>query len=149
MLKNDQDSTWVQPGAGPQQQFAPAVEEFQVLLRQAWPSQDADQAVNNAYAAYAAILQEPWQSADLNYRLAEAYALFQKRVHEVFAGDRADQVIDAYRRYVRHLKSEWANLDPESLGPEDLAAFAQGMSWVAGVAIEVSAARLPLVEPRS
>jgi hypothetical protein len=149
MLTDDRGSTWVQPGGGPQQPFASPLEEFQLRLREAWPSQDAEQAVSNAYAAYAAILQEPWQSTELNKRLAEAYELCQKRVREAFAGGNADQVIDAYRRYVRHLKNMWGDLDPESLGPEDLSAIAQGMSWVAGVALEVSAARPPLAEPRS
>jgi len=149
MLKNDPGSSWVQPDTAPQQQFAPIHEEFQVLLREAWPSKDAEQAVSDAYAAYAAILQEPWQSTDLSKRLAEAYELCQKRVQEAFSDSNADQITDAYRRYVRHLKNVWADLDPESLGPEDLSAIAQGISWVAGVALEISAARRPLTEPRS
>lgn len=142
MLDND-------AGDGPPQQFATAQEEFQALLREAWPSPEAELAVMNAYAAYAAVLQEPWQSSYLNERLAAMYEQYRTLIHEVFTGRNADPVIDAYRQYARNLKNAWANLDPESLGPEDLVAMAQGMSWVAGVAIEVSAGRLGLADPRS
>ncbi len=149
MFENDQMGTWGQPAGGPQQQFMPAHEEFRGLLRQAWPSPDAEQAVTKAFEAYSAILQEPWQSAELNQRLAEAYAQCRKCIHEAFADGSADKVIDAYRQYVRQVKSMWAELDPESIGPEDLGVIAQGMSWVASVAFEVSAARVPSAEARS
>ncbi|HXD30199.1 MAG TPA: hypothetical protein VN643_03730 [Pyrinomonadaceae bacterium] len=142
MLKDD-------AGGGQQQQFATAGEEFQALLREAWPSPEAELAVTNAYAAYAAILQEPWQSSYLNERSAAAYEQYRTLVHEVFTGRHADQVIDAYRQYARHLKNAWANLDPEFLGPEDLVAIARGMTWIAGVTFEVSAGRLGVADSRS
>jgi hypothetical protein len=72
MLENDHGSAGAQSGGGPQEQFARARDEFHVRLREAWPSQDAEQAVTKAYAVYEAILQEPWQSIELNKRLAEA-----------------------------------------------------------------------------
>jgi hypothetical protein len=146
MLKDDKGGTWGQ--GGPQQQFLPAHEAFRASLQGAWVSQEAEQAVNIAFAAYAAIAQEPWQSADLSKRLAEAYALCRKSVHEAFAVQGADRVLESYRQYVRDLKSVWADLDPESLAPEDLGSIAQGMSWVASVTLEVSAARFPSGEPR-
>jgi hypothetical protein len=149
MLNNDPVSTWVAPDAGPQQQFVRAHEEFQRRLERAWPSREAQQAVTDAFAEYSAILQKPWQSVEMNKSLAEAYALCRKRIQEAFAGDNAGAVTDAYQNYLRHLKSIWAELDPESFGPEELGAIAQGMSWVANVAFEVSAVHPPKTEPRS
>jgi hypothetical protein len=143
MFKDDQSGTWGQPADGPQQRFLPAHEEFRVLLQRAWSSPGAEQAITNAFAAYAAILQEPWESADLSGRVAKAHAFYRERVHEAFAGGGADRILAAYRQYVRHLKRVWTDLDPESLAPEDLGAIAHGMSWVANVAFEASAARSP------
>lgn len=149
MLSNELGSTWAQPVSGPQQQFVRAHEEFQQRLGEAWPSQEAEQAVTEAFAEYSAILQKPWQSIELNKSVAEAYELCRKRIQEAFAGGNADAVIGAYRGYVRHLKSIWADLDPDSFGPEELGAIAQGMSWVASIAFEVSAAHPPTTQPRS
>jgi hypothetical protein len=149
MLNNDPASTWVPPDAGPQQQFVRAHEEFQRRLGEAWPSPEAEQAVTDAFAEYSAILQKPWQSVELNKSLTEAYEVCRKRIHEAFAGGNAGAVIEAYRDYVRHLKGVWAELDPESFAPEELGAIAQGMSWVAGVTFEVSAAHPPTTQARS
>lgn len=149
MSADNPASTWAQPNVGPQQQIWLAHEEFQKRLHDVWPVAEAEQAVTNAYAAYAALLLEPWQSFELNKRLAEAYELYRKKVHEAFAGGKGGAVLNAYRDYVRHLKKVWAELDPESMSPEDLGAIAQGMSWVAGVAFEVSVANSSTTEPRS
>lgn len=149
MLSNDQGNTWVPPDTGPQQQFLRAHEEFQRSLGEAWRSQAAEQAVTDAFAEYSAILQKHWQSIELNKNALEAYELCRRRIHEAFAGSNANAVIEAYRGYVRHLKSIWAEVDPESFGPEELGAIAQGMSWVASIVFEVSAARSPTSQPRS
>jgi hypothetical protein len=148
MFDNQQGGTWGQASAGPQHQFLPAHEEFRGRLQVAWPSPAAEQAVTEAFAAYVAIMQEPWQSADLSKRLAEAHAEYTKRVREAFASGGDALVLDAYRDYVRHLKNVWMALDPDALAPEDLVAIGQGMTWVAGVALGVSAGRSP-TEPRS
>jgi hypothetical protein len=149
MLNNDPISTWVAPDIAPQQQFVRAHEEFQRRLQAAWPSQEAEQAVSNAFAEYSAILEKPWQSIELKKSLAEAYQACRKRIHEAFADGNATAVIEAYRDYVRNLKNIWAELDPESFAPEELGAIAQGIAWVANVAFEVSAAHPPTTQPRS
>ena len=149
MLNTDPTSTWVAPEVGLQQQYVRAHEEFQRGLGKAWPSQEAEQAVTEAFAEYSAILQKPWQSIELNVSLAAAYEVCRKRIHEAFDDPNTVAVSQAYRDYMRHLKSIWADLDPESITPEELGAIAQGMSWVASVAFEVSAAHPPTTQPRS
>ncbi len=138
MVDNGERGVWGQDPGGPPL-FGPAHEEFQARLRSAWPSATFEGAVNDAFAAYAAIVREPWESADLRQRASDAYAECNKRVREAFANGGAERVLDAYRQYVQQLKRVWASLDPEALPPTDLASLAQGMSWVASAAIEVTA----------
>lgn len=148
MFNNQEGGTWRQASSGALQQFLPAHDEFRARLQVAWPSSAAEQAVIQAFAAYVAVMQEPWQSAELSTRLGEAHAEYRERVRQAFAEGGGTRILDAYREYVRHLKNVWTALDPDAVAPEDLVAIAQGMTWVAGVAVEVSAGRSP-TEPRS
>lgn len=146
----ERGTVWGQTISGPQQRFAPAQEEFGAELQRAWPSPEAQRAVSDAFAAYAAIVQEPWRADEFSRRAADAYADGTKQLQIAFAEGGADLVVDAFRRYTQQLKLAWAELDPETLTPEDVGVIAQAMSWVAWVALEVAAAApapSPVVEP--
>jgi hypothetical protein len=148
MIDAEQRTTRSQ-GDGDPQQLAKAHEDFRARLQSAWPSAEAERSVTDAFAVYTAILQQPWTSPEYAARTASAYRDYKAQVHEAFAGAAGEQVVDAYRIYLRKVKAFWAALNPASLEPQDLGAIAQGMSWVAGVAVEVAAARSSAAESRS
>jgi len=135
--------------AGAEQRLTAAHDLFWTRLRNAWPSAQAERAVNDAYAAYTAVLQEPWASPELGRRAAEALREYGRRLHDAFAGGGSREVRDAYRSYLRDLQRVWRELDCDALTPQELYGMAQGISTVAGVAMRVFAAAPGATEPGS
>ncbi len=123
----DRGTVWGQTISGPRQRFAPAQEEFGAELQRAFPSAEAQRAVSDAFATYAAIVQEPWRADEFSRRAADAYTEGTKQLQIAFAEGGAGLVIDAFRRYTQQLKVAWAEVDPETLTPEDLGVVAQAM----------------------
>jgi hypothetical protein len=149
MVDRDKAAAWTGATSGAQQHFAAPHEEFHARLQRAWPSPEAERAVTDAYATYQSTLQEPWQSAELARRATDAYAECSRRVKDAFAAGAGDQVADAFRLYVHHLKKAWLATEPDAVTPQELGAVAQAMAWVAGVVIEIDAARSGSAAPRS
>ena len=121
--------------------LAAAVTDFRNTLEAAWPSTEAQSQVVEAFGKYASILSEAWQSQETSQRASESYAAYSQSVKEAFQDRAARQrVLDAYRSFVDDLKRAWQDVDPSTLSPGHLASVAEGISWVAGVAGEISRA---------
>lgn len=118
-----------------------AVTDFRNALEAAWPSADAQAKVIEAYEQYTAILSEAWRSPEVSRRASETYAAYAQSVREAFQEpDARKRMLDAYRSFVDDLKRAWQGVDPSTMTPGHLASMAEGMSWVAGVAGEISRA---------
>ena len=78
---------------------------------------------------------QAWQVPGVSERAATEYEKYTRSVQEAFASPEAQSSVgDAFHRFAEQLQKAWTEIDPAAMTPETMAAIAEGILWVTGVA---------------
>jgi hypothetical protein len=104
---------------------------FMTAMEEAATDSDLNQRALDAYNAYAALLADAWKEPAVT-EMNQAFEAYRAVISSGFRGPEAgSQMHVAYQNYLAEMRAAWAESDPTTLAPADLAAIGQSLAYLA------------------